>query len=427
MKSFWARPLESKLLACLVLLPLWWLLDRVVIRRRDCWAFFVHPIKGDQFIENVRAVFEEVKADPLIHKVIFARTPSPDFNLDGSVNTRIVQLQSLAGLLQLTRCGVFLLTNAIALDMSWRWRDGTFSVLRPTFSGRVVVNLWHGIPLKRLFSLTRPELQRRADRVDFRKTERAHYSGLICSSDVDSYAMAASFQPIPYERLWLTGLPRNDFLLVPSVQLPVFLRKDVAALIHLKAGRRLVTYAPTFRESGIEGAGCYQFSDQEIEQLKSLLRRHDAVLGFRMHYFRKGDTLFNLERYLDGEILIDLGHRVFQEVAPVMRETDLLITDYSSLYLDALYLDRPVLSFAYDLDHYRFRQNGLLYDMELAFPGPVVRNFSSLLVALDQELSAPAQVGSERYRMAQQLFFKFRDAGNSQRVVSRLHALLKDS
>lgn len=427
MRAFWTRPLERKWLACLVLLPLWWLLDRMVIRRRDCWAFFVHPIKGDQFIENARAVFEEVKADPLLHKVIFARTLSPDFNLEGCVNTRVIQLQSLAGLVQLTRCGVFLLTNAIALDMSWRWRDGTFSVLRPTFSGRVVVNLWHGIPLKRLFSLTRSELQLRADRVGFRKAERAHYSGLICSSDVDSYAMAAIFQPIPYTSLWLTGLPRNDFLLTSYAQLPAFLRQDVAALKQLKAGRRLVTYAPTFRESGVDGAGCYQFSDQEIEQLKALLRRHDAVLGFRMHYFRKGDTLFNLERYLDGETLIDLGHSIFQEVAPVMRETDLLITDYSSLYLDAMYLDRPVLSFAYDLDHYRARQNGLLYDMSLAFPGPVTRDFPSLLAALDQELSTSVQVSSERYWMAQQLFFKFRDAGNSQRVVSRLHALLKDS
>lgn len=427
MRPFWTRPVGNMLLARLLLLPLWWLLDRIIPKRRDCWAFFVHPIKGDQFIENARALFEEVKADASIRKLIFARTPSPDFALQDGVNVQVVQLQSLEGLYQLTRCGVFLLTNAIALDMSWRWRNGSFSVLRPTFGHRVVVNLWHGIPLKRLFSLTRPELQQRADRVGFRRTERAHYSGLICSSDVDSYAMAASFQPIPYSRLWLTGLPRNDFLLLPAARLPDFLREDVETIRRLKAGRRLVTYAPTFRENGIDGARCYQFSAQEVELLKALLRRHNALLGFRMHYFRKGDTLFNLEQYVDGETLVDLGHQAIPEVAPVMRETDLLITDYSSLYLDALYLDRPVFSFAYDLEHYQSRQNGLLYEMELAFPGPVARDFSSLLAALDEELGTPGQVGRERYRMAQQLFFKFRDAENSQRVVSRLRALLKES
>ncbi|WP_044870406.1 CDP-glycerol glycerophosphotransferase family protein [Pseudomonas sp. LFM046] len=418
-------PRVFRALADWLLLPLWWLFDRVLPKRMDCWAFFVHPLKSDQFVENSRALFESVKSDPAICKYIFTRGGKPlDLGLEGHCATRLVDLQSLTGLFHLARCGVYLLTNSIALDMSWRWPQGGFSVLRPSLKRRIVVNLWHGIPLKRLFALTNPALRENADRVAFRRLERAYYRGLVCSSDVDSYAMAAIFHPIGYDRLWITGLPRNDFLRMPDKALPSFLSRDVQAIRSLKRGRRLITYAPTFRESEVAAAACYQFSEAEIDQLKSLLICHNAVFGFRMHYFRKGDQLFNMERFIDGDTLVDLGHGAIHEIAPVLRESDLVVTDYSSVYIDALYLDKPVFSFAFDLEHYQARQNGLLYDMDLAFPGPVVKDFGDLLRALEDELESPRQVDGDRYRQTKKLFFRHLDDRNSARVVERLNQLI---
>lgn len=406
------------------LLPLWWLYDRILPKRMDHWAFFVHPLKTDQFVENARAVFEQVKDDPALCKVIFTRGPATELRLEGARNLRVVDLQSLQGFAVLARCGVLLLTNSIALDISWRWADGGFAVLRPSLARRVVVNLWHGIPLKRLFALTRPELRRHADRVELRRKERAHYSGLISSSDVDSHAMAAMFHPIDPARVWVTGLPRNDFLRMPESSLPAFLRDEVQLVRAWRQGRKLIVYAPTYRESSVETARYYQFSSDEIERLRALLRRHGAVLGFRMHYFRKGEQLFNMERYVDDDTIIDLGHARVSEIAPLLREADLLVTDYSSVYIDALYVDKPVFSFAYDLEHYRNEQNGLLYDMQLAFPGPVVGDFSGLLEALEQELLQPLQVAGERYRMTRKFFFNHQDDRNAARVVDRLKTLM---
>lgn len=423
MKGWWHSPVHCKWVAHWFLLPLWRLYDWFTPKRQNHWAFFVHPLKSSQFVENSRALFESIKADPKIHKWVFTRDLSADLHIDGACNTEVVDVQSLRGLLILARCRVYLLTNAVALDMSWRWPDGSFSVVKPSLRRHVLVNLWHGIPLKRLFALANPEQRQRADRVAFRRRERSHYVGLVASSDVDSYAMAAIFHPLPPERVWVTGLPRNDFLRMPVANLPHYLREEVEQVRRLKDGRRLVVYAPTFRESEFNDAACYQFSAEEIARLKNLLRSHHAVLGFRMHYFRKGEHLFNLEQHLDGETLIDLGHAVISEIAPLLREADLLLTDYSSVYIDALYLEKPVISFAYDLEHYRTRQNGLLYEMELAFPGPVVENFDALLVELEKALEGASLVESERYRMCRQFFFNYLDDRNAQRVVERLQTL----
>jgi len=408
------------------LLPLWCLYDRLLPKRIDYWAFFVHPLKPDQFVENSRAVFEQVKDDPALHKVVFTRGQVKSLRLEDACNFEMVDVQSLAGLAVLARCGVLLLTNSLALDISWRWGDGSFAVLRPDFKRRIVVNLWHGIPLKRLFALTRPKLRQHVDRVELRRKERAYYHGLISSSDVDSHAMAAMFHPIDPSRVWVTGLPRNDFLLRREPDLPALLRDELQAIRLLKRERKLIVYAPTYRESDI-AAHYYQFSDNEIERLRALLRRHGAVLGFRMHYFKKGEESFNLDCYVDGETIIDLGHDRVNEIAPVLREADLLVTDYSSVYIDALYIDKPVFSFAYDLEHYQTQQNGLLYDMELAFPGPVVATFTELLDALEGELLQPKQVASVRYRMARKFFFNYQDDCNAARVVSRLKSLMAEA
>lgn len=52
-----------------------------------------------------------------------------------------------------------------------------------------------------------------------------------------------------------------------------------------------------------------------------------------------------------------------------MAQCDLLITDYSSIYLDYLLLDRPIVFFAYDLEHYVERDRALYFTYESMTPG----------------------------------------------------------
>jgi len=405
------------------LLRLWWLWDRLVPKRDDHWAFFTHPLKSSQFVENSRAVFEQVKRDPGVRKIVFTRYAAVQLDLEDACNTEVVNLKSLGGLRALARCGVLLLTNSVGLDLLLRWDATHFSHPRPDLRRRIVLNLWHGIPLKRLFALANPEQRRHGDRNAYRRAERSAYAGLIASSDADRNAMAAIFHPIQPDQVWATGLPRNDFLAMAEAELPGFLREGLRRVRALKRGRRLVVYAPTYRDATAGGTDHYPFDEVEVARLRALLVAHDAVLGVRMHYLRNGKRqAFGIERHIDGDRIVDLGHEVSPEIAPLLREADAVITDYSSVYIDALYLDRPVFGFAYDLDHYREHQNGLLYDMALAFPGPVQQHFDEVLASLQQWLSAPHFVPGEGYRQTQRLFFNRRDDGNAGRVLATLRA-----
>ena len=410
----------------LLVQPLIRLVDFLFPKVSRCWGFAVHHIKSDQFVENARAVFEYVKADSGIEKIIFSRTDDPDYGIEGAENTRIVRLQSLRGLYWLLRCRVLFVMHSIAMDYSFRWGEKQFSIPKLDLRKRAVVNLWHGIPLKALYALANPGVRARLDRVRYRRMERSRYTGLISSSKIDRCSMTACFHPIHPDRVWMTGLPRNDFLVQEFKGLPSYLQKQISGVRALKNGRRLVVYAPTYRQTAaVADAACYQFTADEIARLREVLRKHDAVFGFRMHYFRNSGSLFNMEKYIDNEWIVDLGHAVVPEVACVIREADLVITDYSSVYVDALYLDKPILGFAYDLDQYLKNQDGLLYDMDVAFPGPVVQDFSSLLGEVDRGLSGRQLTGSDPYRIAQKIFFEYRDGRNAERVVARVKAAIQ--
>lgn len=409
-----------------LLLPAWRIVDFCTPKKADHWAFATHHLHSERFIENQRAVFEQVKADPSLHKIIFFRGQPAEWHLEDAVNYRMVRHGSLAGILLLARCKVVFLTHSIAMDYSLRWGRKGFTVLKLNTKRRVVVNLWHGIALKRLLSAANSATLQHTDRVAYRTQERKHYAGLIASSDIDSYAMAAMFYPLNYKQVWLTGLPRNDFLTQSEALLPRYITKSLETIRSIKRGKKLIVYAPTYRQTSInDTAYYYQFSQVEVDALKHFLQANNAILGYRPHYFKNSNNFFNLDEFIDNELIFDLSQAVIHEYSALARELDLLITDYSSVYIEALYLNKPVICFGYDIEHYRTQQDGLLYDMDLAFPGPIVQKFYFLISVLQERLQATSETIELEQATAKKLFFKYNDANNSQRVVERVYAALK--
>ncbi len=399
-------------------------LDTIYPKNNNYWGFSVHHIKSDQFVENARAIFEAVKKDSNLKKILFTRDNTTEFGIDNAVNYEIVKLYSRKGLLLFLKCRVLFVTHSLSMDYSYRYGDSQFSIIKLNLDRHILVNLWHGIPLKRLYAIANKKVREHLDRVAFRRYERRKYAGLIASSDIDSYAMSTIFHPIKYDNIWLTGLPRNDFLSMSDDKLPFYLKEQVRLIQELKKGKRLILYAPTYRQKkAVNTATYYHFSISEIERLKALLKKHHAVFAFRMHYFRSND-MFNMEDFIDGEYIIDLGHKVIPEIAPVIRESDIVITDYSSVFMEALYIDKPVYGFTYDFEHYKGEEEGLVYDYDFVFPGKQANDFNTLLAYLDEELKDSTQVNSEQYNTSKRVFYKYNDTNNANRVVTQVKNLI---
>ncbi len=368
------------------------------------WAFPVHYVQGT-FSDNVFAVFEKVKSNPEIKKIIFTKKKKID--LTDAVNVEFSNVFSLKGLLKLSQCGVIFIQHTLLLDYALRWPFFAVALLKRTIG----VNLWHGIAIKQI----------RASHPNPKDTEEhEHFKMIISSSKVDKLVMISAFNPIKPQRVFVTGLPRNDFLLISENKLPAEYLSQLYFIDKIKGSKKLIVYAPTFRDSKTY----YPFSDNELNRLKSLLKEHNAILGFRVHYFDFA-TRNQFLALVDNELFFDFGQNVINDMNLIIRKSDLIITDYSSLYVDAMLLNKPMISFAYDLENYRDVERGFYYNFETVFPGNIHSTFTDTLETLELFFQNKYQINSDKYNSIKQLFFDFTDSENTERVLGEVTKLIQ--
>ena len=318
----------------------------------------------------------------------------------------VVEMSSYRATWILLRCGVVFAQHSLWLDFA----KAKFKMRN--FKSRVIVNLWHGIPIKNLAH------NNTGIRSDQGLREMPHYL-IPCSSDLDLRSMKMAFCSTPLKNFWVTGIPRNDFLCCDENQLPITYRDQLAQLRDRLDGRRLVLYAPTYRETP-SGGKYLEFSAQQLHKLEKILQKHSAVLGVRFHSYRPPDNQLGL---MNSNEVLDLSGRVVDDVRLLVRASDILISDYSSIGLDALYAGIPVICFAYDLTHYQEQQRGFFYDLKRVFGADIACEFSELENKLETYLSseyANAHNDSTEQLQFRSQIFLHRDDKNGERFAERL-------
>lgn len=97
----------------------------------------------------------------------------------------------------------------------------------------------------------------------------------------------------------------------------------------------------------------------------------DAIFLVRLHYLIR--QAVDLDQFSD--FVIDVSD--YEDISELYIISDMLITDYSSAFFDYANLKRPMIFYAYDLDHYRTTR-GLYFDYQKV-PGPIVKDNNELI------------------------------------------------
>ncbi len=236
---------------------------------------------------------------------------------------------------------------------------GFGDVNRYATRGAFVVQLWHGIPLKKLH-LDSPAALRISFLPDHplvraivARAYRVAGRGISLfpvSSELVAPRIASAFG-IPPDRIVVTGDPRDDALL------------SGAARVRSKGPRRIL-YAPTWRDGHPDPSA----PDAETwEAIAAWLEANDADLHVRTHPLGKGD-------YEAGPIRSDrvrmLGSAELVDITPELGGFDALITDYSSIAFDYALAGaggRPIVFLAPDVESYAKTRG--MYDTYRAFSG----------------------------------------------------------
>ena len=200
---------------------------------------------------------------------------------------------------------------------------------------------------------------------------------------------------------------------------------DLLTRARVRPPERRVVYMPTWRD-WLHGAAIE--SDAGAQALLKLLLHPDLNAGLRardvhldVYFHRLYDRAWRERLRRAGGSHLHLVD-VDSDVQGLLARSQALLTDYSSVVWDMLYLDRPVIFFAPDVDAYE-KHRGAYFDLRSDLPGPVARTADDAVELLFSTIDGGFPLSADA-RTWQSRAFAFRDDQNCARVVRAIEAAL---
>lgn len=183
------------------------------------------------------------------------------------------------------------------------------------------------------------------------------------------------------------GTPRNDYLVQnrDNKELQNMLKEKYSKIIGFDHRKTLVTYMPTWRGASGKIFCFYNLPIEEQKALRQLLDEHNAVLIEKHHIHTY--ELFPTPSQSDCSVVVQGSQIHLIDTQELLLSTDILITDYSSIFIDYGLLKRPIIHFAYDLAGFEKESAGVIEDFRKIAGGPIIENKSDLKAAIGKALS----------------------------------------
>lgn len=280
---------------------------------------------------------------------------------------------------------------------------------------QVYLQTWHGTPLKRLaHDIVVPQgttfYRSHMSEEDMKKTydnDVSKYTYMISPNQFCTEVFQSAFQ-IDRERLIETGYPRNDYLSNVSEQEKDELRKKLG----LPQDKKVVLYAPTWRDNQFVTSG-YTFKLQvDFMRWKEELGE-DYVVLFKPHYLITST-------YVHDEALKGFVYDIdaMFDISELYVISDVLVTDYSSVFFDYAILKRPIYFYMYDIEEYADELRGFYLNIQKDLPGDLFREENALLMAMKHNV-----FDLQRIETFNERFNNCEDGQASKRVVDIVFAL----
>lgn len=231
-------------------------------------------------------------------------------------------------------------------------------------NGQVQINLWHGCGYK---SMTEADSIYRGD-----------MSPVTGTVYVPIHAREFHMQP---GTVFPTGLPRNDTLFHHHNAL-------VRLGIPVDSYTRIDIWMPTYRKAKeghdetdgeVDAFTISSMQKQELLRLNEILARKQELLIVKPHPM-DAKTFENIHGFsnlmtITNEMLQKAGVQLYE----LLPETSALLSDYSSVVIDYLLLQKPVVMVMSDVEDYRNTRGFVFEDLEAHVPGPMITNLDGLL------------------------------------------------
>ena len=276
--------------------------------------------------------------------------------------------------------------------------------------GQTCLQTWHGTPLKRIgLDIAQPQFETGLVYADVLRQAAANWDLLLSPN---AFSTPVLRRALGYDGEVLeTGYPRNDALHQPG-------RDERAAVIRgrlgLPAGKRIVLYAPTWRDNAARPSGGGYGFDLHLDlQAMADALGDDHVLLLRLHTNASNSPAANIASGFVTPVTC------YPDVTDLLLISDVLVTDYSSIMFDFAGTGRPILFYTYDLADYRDNVRGFYFDFESQAPGPLLTTTADVIGAL-RDLPAVRRTYQAAYQAFAGTYCALDDGQAAARAVRRL-------
>lgn len=354
---------------------------------------------GKQYSDNPKALYLYIKEN------------YPDYKLYWSFDRKSVNSYKDTPLNVLPRFG---LKWTLVMARAEFWiTNSRLPLWLPKRNGTTYVQTWHGTPLKRLATDMNEVHMPGTNAENYKKnfiSEAAKWDYLVSPNAYSTEIFKRAFQ---FKKMMIeSGYPRNDLLMNENNEETIIQLKDTAKL---PSDKKVILYAPTWRDNQFYATGKYKFKLQmDLDKMRERFGK-DYVIVLRLHYL----VAENLDLSKYKGFVYDFSS--YPDINELYLMSDMMITDYSSVFFDYANLKRPMFFFAYDIEEYRDHLRGFYFDFETEAPGPLVKTTDELIFELEK-VDRNGFQASENFASFYNTFCYLEDGNASKRVVERILA-----
>lgn len=274
-------------------------------------------------------------------------------------NNNVIFSYSIEGLKKIIKAKVYIVTIGINDIIDGLYND----------KQSIIVQTWHGTPIKTLGLLA----TKYYSKDDINKQINRCFSDntyVLSSSSYIESIFSKCFRVMP-ERYLKFGYPRNDIFIKNQNEV------NKKKLLGEDIGKKVLLYCPTWRENS--EFILFPFKDGSLSEFNQYLKESNQILFIKLHPLHQREDFLE-EKFSNIKLF---NNRLNIDTQEILQVTDVLITDYSSIYFDFILMNKPVIFIPYDLKEYR-KERDFLYDYNENTPGPKIESYETLKKALSK-------------------------------------------
>lgn len=363
-------------------------------------------VKGMDFSDNARALFEYLLENGYNKKyelVWFVKDPE-EFSYYNEFNhVSFLSYESSTSYKDRERNRYY---RALCLAKYIFFTDA-YGFARNCREDQIRIQLWHGCGFK--------------TRLNFASCEK-RYEYTTVTSDLYAKIHGKIFGLNPSQML-ITGIAKEDWLFTPL--------KNWKELLGIPNAKQYIFWLPTYRFSEAkfskpkdgnlnEETGLPLIdSIQKLNILNTLLSKNDIVLIIKLHPFQDKNAI-SLRPYSNIKIIDnDSMHKNRIEINQLLGHADAIISDYSSVAVDYMILDRPMAFSVEDAEEYK-NNRGFIFDpISKWLPGKLLFSFPDILEYINEIIQGIDSEKEKRKKLIE-LMHEYKDDKNSKRIVETL-------